>query len=767
MQLFKGRYVALMCLFFMLSFFIPSPYKIGLIIFFGVATIFSFVFFLKTKKKSEIVFAVIFICCISFFIGLLRSYFAIDFACKKALEYEGNQNIELTLISKGKSSDHSSEYTAIITKIEEKTMNIRALVLLPFTSELHSGDVIYARAELVSPNEQIWGLSAYERTYDEKILITAVIYSTENLSVLSCGNELSTIGKLVRKGGIEIVTNGAREKISTVFDDAFGLDLSPLAKGFFMNDTSDIPSDILRDFKRCSVSHIMAVSGMHITILLGAIDRLLTKLFVDKKIRCIIISVLSIFLLIITGFSSSASRAVIMLWISFLHFILADDEDSVTALFFAVFVILFISPYSCFDLGLWMSFLATLGLVTVYSFIDEKIPKKHIKKWYLRILKKTGLGILAITLMTVISNLFVLPISFSIFGEISLVSVPANIALATISTVFLCEIPIVFLLCKIPFLNEPLLALMRATANLILSISRYFSKWDHAIQPLNYIFADIIIPILVIVFVICLIIKIKYKWLMIIPPVTAIIAFGICLAITYAKQPAKAIYVVDGKEEMLVISENGRSVLCDISCSSVDMYYESYYLAKDCGANKIDTMILAHFSKEHSEIIERIGKFTIIDRLFLRQPINDKELFIARDIIETAESIGINVCIYNDEEIFETEQGITVYIDSEKEGKPALISVFKNSSALNFANPDITKKDDSLQRIMNAGRFAIISSSFERTDNENIVFEENNIELIVFGSEKAYNTAAFEHKDVPVYVNKEKYKCWNVAFPLN
>jgi competence protein ComEC len=766
MQLFRGRYVALMCLFFILSFFIPSPYKILSMLILGSVAVLALLLWFMLKKKREVVFILILLCCASCLIGLVRSYTAIDLSRKKALEYEGNRTVEMTVIRYGKRTENLSEYTVNITKIGGDKTNIRAIVVMPFQLELHSGDNVLSRVELVSPNEKIWGYSAYERTNDEKILLTAVIYDLKNISVLNCGKGLSLWDTVTQKGGSEIVFDRVRLYIGNAFDTAFGRDISPLAKGFFMNDTSDISTEISRDFRRCGVSHLMAVSGMHITILLGAIDRLLVNFFVDKKIRCVIVSILSVGLLIITGFSSSASRSVIMLWITYLHFILADDEDSVTSLFFAIFIILMISPYSYFELGLWMSFLATLGIVTVYSYIDENISKKRPKKWYLRILKKLGLGMSAIVLMTIVANLFVLPISWSIFREVSLVSIFSNIILSPISTLFLCEIPIVFLLCKIPALNGPLLKLMEVTIDLMVNIMRHFSKWDHAVLSLNYVFADIIVPVLIVVLIICLIVYVKYKWLMIIPPTIAVLAFGICLAVTYVQQPPKAIYVAEGNEEMIVISENGRTVLCDISCESADMYYESYYLANDCGGNKIDTMILGHLSKNQSRIIDRIGRFTFIDNIWLPEPISQTELEIAKDVVETAESIGAAVYIYKDKEIFETEQDITVYIDREKEGTPALVSVFKGSTALNFADPSATDNDISLQNTLNLGRFAIISASSDDHEEDSIILNGKNLELLVFSSEDTYNSSIIDHKDVSTYVNREKNKIWNISFPL-
>ena len=54
MQLFKGRYVAIMCLFFILSFFIPSPYKLVAIVGLGIASALIVLLFFIFKRKKQV-----------------------------------------------------------------------------------------------------------------------------------------------------------------------------------------------------------------------------------------------------------------------------------------------------------------------------------------------------------------------------------------------------------------------------------------------------------------------------------------------------------------------------------------------------------------------------------------------------------------------------------------------------------------------------------------------------------------------------------------
>ena len=112
------------------------------------------------------------------------------------------------------------------------------------------------------------------------------------------------------------------DKISGVLVSLLGEEKGVLALGFFTGERSDLPAYIVRDFRRSGLSHIMAVSGSHIAILLGSIEVLLRRLFVPKGARCAVVSVCGLLFILITGFSLSGIRSVLMLYAVYLAYLI-------------------------------------------------------------------------------------------------------------------------------------------------------------------------------------------------------------------------------------------------------------------------------------------------------------------------------------------------------------------------------------------------------------------------------------------------------------
>lgn len=115
-------------------------------------------------------------------------------------------------------------------------------------------------------------------------------------------------------------------------------------------------------YKRLGLSHILAVSGLHLSVIVGGADFLMRKLTVSKRKKNVFLLLLILFFAMICGFSSSVTRAAVMLGLFYLAELLGERSDSLTSLVFAVALILTVRPFSVYDAGLWLSFLATLGI---------------------------------------------------------------------------------------------------------------------------------------------------------------------------------------------------------------------------------------------------------------------------------------------------------------------------------------------------------------------------------------------------------------------
>ena len=226
--------------------------------------------------------------------------------------------------------------------------------------------------DLVSFTAQINELSSQDDGFDGRSYYVSEGYSAildeiTDLEVL--GNDVSLVSELLSRLRLKISNT---LKLRTDFET--GAFLSALIVG----DRSDLSGNTRLNFARLGISHILALSGMHLAILTVALNFLFIKCGIKKKLRVSILAVLVVFYMGLTGFSASVLRSGIMLIISGALYLLATKADAVTSLFISVAVIVLLNPVSIYDTSLWLSAFATLGVV-VFAEMAEKADKLATK----------------------------------------------------------------------------------------------------------------------------------------------------------------------------------------------------------------------------------------------------------------------------------------------------------------------------------------------------------------------------------------------------
>lgn len=176
------------------------------------------------------------------------------------------------------------------------------------------------------------------------------------------------------------------------------------------------------------VSHIMVVSGMHLTIILGSIFWLLDKIFYHSYIRFLISFVIIVLLTSICGFSLSIVRAGLMFLFLSLAPLVRRDNDSLNSLGSAMIIILLISPFAILGVGFQLSALATFGIIYIVPFAEKHIVINN------KILKALVLSII----VTLSATVTTLPVTIYNFGYVSLISPVSNMLISFAVTLALC-----------------------------------------------------------------------------------------------------------------------------------------------------------------------------------------------------------------------------------------------------------------------------------------------------------------------------------------
>lgn len=132
-----------------------------------------------------------------------------------------------------------------------------------------------------------------------------------------------------------------------------------LGKGVSMDE------QVREQFAMTGTAHILAVSGLHVGYLLAVVLGLLRLLKAPSRVKLSLLALLLVGYCVLTGMSASVIRASVMGWLLVLSYESDRGYDSFTALGAALIVLLLMDPWSLFDAGLQMSFLAVMSIVVL------------------------------------------------------------------------------------------------------------------------------------------------------------------------------------------------------------------------------------------------------------------------------------------------------------------------------------------------------------------------------------------------------------------
>lgn len=159
------------------------------------------------------------------------------------------------------------------------------------------------------------------------------------------------------------------------------LDGEELAIGtaLILGDKSLLDSEIRNAFTSTGAMHALAVSGLHVGIMLPiflGFFKLFGKYIKRKQAVIIVVGILWIYALM-TGFSPSVIRAVFMFSVLALAQIIGRNYNPINTLFFTAFVLLILQPLYLFDIGFQLSYIAMLGIFTFNKQVSNWVQTKN------------------------------------------------------------------------------------------------------------------------------------------------------------------------------------------------------------------------------------------------------------------------------------------------------------------------------------------------------------------------------------------------------
>ncbi len=530
---------------------------------------------------------------------------------------------------------YSSSYFITLKSINGNPTDIRMVLSLDEPADIRTSDIISGTAQLSIPAEKS-GLFPLRDYYASE----AIIVSGEAVSEFKCEEGNPTLPMRFEKTAAHL-----SEKLNILLGDASG----SLASGILFGKKDSLDEAVKRDFSVLGISHVLAVSGLHISVLIGLLEYILKYFGVGKWGRLIINTAAMLLLFFLTGMSLSCLRAEIMMFFVLLSSCIDDARsDGLTSLFFASSVILILFRGAAWDTGFMLSISATAGIITLGKALTEKIKKKFSNEG----IPKEIIGrLLSAVSISVSAMVFTLPVLWYSFGEVSLAAPLSNIIFIPLITVMLYGTLIVLLFSGTVLCDGVTFIVQKLGEGILNSASALRSILPDTVSlNTGFITAVLIITITFVFFALMLSRKRRLLSIILAPSVLFTSVFGTgCVYVMAESGRAAEIYAVSRlKNDFLLINSQGKTILCDIS----DGTKTSLRAAADISPlvysdTSVDALYITHLHTKHISSIKDMADRYHLKRIYLPK---DGDCDIILSLKEELDSRRIEVIYYSAEE---------------------------------------------------------------------------------------------------------------------
>lgn len=456
------------------------------------------------------------------------------------------------------------------------------------------------------------------------------------------------------------------QSIKRGIDQSFPEDVSPLIKALTTGDRQDMSDATTNSLRRAGLSHMVAVSGMHLAMLAGVLNFVLGR---GKRSTVLAVILSSVLFCGVAGQTPSVVRAAIMVSLLQLAPLLGRERDDSTALLFALMLLLLWNPMSAAHVGLQLSFAAVTGILFLSESIrkwmyralrlDQKTKRKFFRLPYA--LLRFGTDVLAVTLG---ATIFTMPLSAIYFGSVSLIAPLSNLLIAwAVSPLLLGGLLTGLLGLALPAVAMAVSAAITPLARFFLWAAEGFSKPGLASIPLDVVYYRIWLLFVCLLLLLGLLMPGKKRLRVPLTMTMVTLAAAVMFTAMDFRQGSMVVTVLDVGQGQSVLIRTGEQ-LTIVDCGgfggrNAGDITADYLQARS--VNKVDRIILSHYDEDHINGVPQLMRRIEVGSILL--PDAEKEnsmcceiLNMARDKNVHLEFILEDICVASDK-----QSDITVY----------------------------------------------------------------------------------------------------------
>lgn len=633
----------------------------------------------------------------------------------KALCGEG-VTVKMTVTETLYEEPFGSAYYVSVSEIDGKSIKVGALLEIPEQYELSEYDTVTVVGDISFAYDESFGAELYN--LKSKELCLNIVSS----DIITVSNEAH--------GSAEYLIYRWRTLVGQRFDDLLGARASAYAKALIIGERSGLTDEFRRDMSAIGVSHILAVSGMHTSIIAVIIGMLADRIKTARKTKSVIISVFAVGFMVTAGFSPSVVRAVIMLLLSLSAVFFGRRSDAITSLFLSGAIICGLSPATSLSCSFLLSFFATLGLVTCASAVSKGLAKRFYlsREGDMRLPMKVLRTFLSFVAVSLFATLFTAPVLAVYFSEVSYFAVIANIVAVPCAFVSVLLSVLILALGGIPFLGTAMAWAFKTVYSLLSAFASLCSDNLGTSLSLEYPFFGVVL-----IFLVCALIFMRVNGIRSPSALIAVLVSASVIFVTLVQvytvihsDENEVTYISNKTSEALIVSSGDRTLLIDIGNGGkalptlgTEIMMTEYYETRP------DALMLTHYHSLHIGTVRYLTQNYRIKRIYVPMPESENDKKIYRSM-EKYLADTETVIYYRGETIEHGSLKVSTsdYTVLERSTHPVMtVSISDGTRSLLWLGSSVTESEIAVgaDRLLSESS-AVISGSHGPKEKENIPY---------------------------------------------
>lgn len=477
-----------------------------------------------------------------------------------------------------------------------------------FLTVTEQGDLPKGTRLAVTIDDEKWHLERYAFLHGRVSL-----YVTESTTLHGDGVFLAGKVDMIQQTAspqatvLETVSDTLRYRFLEGLYETLPSEQAAFLAGVCVGDTAGLPDDVVMDFRKSGLAHLIVVSGLHMTILSGAVLGLLHCLRVRRDMATVITLPLVWLFMLTVGLSVSVVRAAVMLHCLLLGGVFRRRTDGRTSLSVALLLIVLQNPYAVCDVGFLLSFAATWGLIVLVPLWNKLVCLCDFianRAWLQKLLQPIGCSLAAMV--------FTAPVCAMTFGSLAVLSPVANVLTGWPVTVMLPSAFLGGIVYQLPFLRViaiPCLRFGGILAQCVMASARFVASLPMSVwqirQPV-WLVLLVLFP-----FAVCWSVKLYGKrGVLRVLVANTVIAVCLCVFFNIFLHRNVFVRVAASGYSTVTVVETALFTAAVISGENTYAYTAAKWYFSACGIDKLDVLVVTDSNTKYRSDLSDLLKTT-------------------------------------------------------------------------------------------------------------------------------------------------------------